>query len=523
MMIFRSTFGLFFCLLGVLSVYSQRNDYYTFGNQFTLNAQHDTIGSPNHFSIYPAIHNGEWHSNLGLDHVRLGLKSKDQHKHKWGIHAYPILTQTVGVQGADEDKIFHQTELGIGIKVKHGTRFYAEWNVANAYHKLLSSEKRYTDNIGVLSGIGAVGSKNQNLYQSSFNTGYIQYSPSKHFALQIGRGKHFWGEGYRSVVWSDVSAPFNYFRINTTFWKVKYTNLFTQLDFYSDRSTSNPIKSRKYTTSHLFSINLTKRINIGVFETIVWNNGDSLTKRSIEPHYLNPIIFYRPVEFSLGSSDNALLGMLGSYRISNRVKLYGQILLDEFLLKEIRANRGWWGNKYALQGGLKCYNLFKKEGLGLVLEGNITRPFTYAHIRRDQNYANLGEPIANPLGSNYAEGILILNHSKDRLYSELKVTVAKKGLDLIDTIAQGGDLNQSNENRVREFNNDYFQGDETNLLTVQATCSYLIGHQNNLSLFLEAGYYKASSNFGKDLSNGWIELGIRTALFSKYRDALFYK
>ena len=38
--------------------------------------------------------------------------------------------------------------------------------------------------------------------------------------------------------------------------------------------------------------------------------------------------------------------------------LYGNIIFDEFLLSEFRENRGWWGNKYGVQFGLKCFDLF---------------------------------------------------------------------------------------------------------------------------------------------------------------------
>ena len=58
---------------------------------------------------------------------------------------------------------------------------------------------------------------------------------------------------------------------------------------------------------------------------------------------------------------------------------YGQVLFDEFYLKELRAANGWWANKYGIQIGYKTFDLLNIKGLGLQTEFNTVRPYTYSH------------------------------------------------------------------------------------------------------------------------------------------------
>jgi hypothetical protein len=57
--------------------------------------------------------------------------------------------------------------------------------------------------------------------------------PSKNFDLQLGYGKNFIGDGYRSLLTTD--GPYPYFKLNTTFWKIKYTNTYMWLKMFGLR------------------------------------------------------------------------------------------------------------------------------------------------------------------------------------------------------------------------------------------------------------------------------------------------
>ena len=62
---------------------------------------------------------------------------------------------------------------------------------------------------------------------------------------------------------------------------------------------------------------------------------------SFDINYLNPIILLRPVEFSLNSPDNILLGLNIRYDLFSSSYIYSQIVLDEFSLTELRKDKGF--------------------------------------------------------------------------------------------------------------------------------------------------------------------------------------
>jgi hypothetical protein len=57
------------------------------------------------------------------------------------------------------------------------------------------------------------------------------------------------------------------------------------------------------------SINIGKKLNLGVFELVAFSPDDSASTDHFRMDYLNPVIFYRAIEQQNGSTDNVLLGM----------------------------------------------------------------------------------------------------------------------------------------------------------------------------------------------------------------------
>ena len=199
----------------------------------------------------------------------------------------------------------------------------------------------------------------------------VEYNLSKHIEISLGHGRHFIGSGIRSLFLSDFSAPHFFLQINTNVWKLHYQNLFTELSPESLGDQGNHLIEKKYMAAHYLSINLKKNWNVGIFESVVFAR-----KSGFELQYLNPVILYRFIEHSLGSPDNVFIGLHSNVLLANKFSLYGQMLLDEFILKEFFSSKGWWGNKYAFQVGCKYINAFNIQNLYLQLEYNQVRPYT---------------------------------------------------------------------------------------------------------------------------------------------------
>ena len=57
---------------------------------------------------------------------------------------------------------------------------------------------------------------------------YVSYRSDKFFSVQFGHGKHFIGDGYRSLFLSDNSFNYPYLMIQTDLGKIQYTNLYAE-------------------------------------------------------------------------------------------------------------------------------------------------------------------------------------------------------------------------------------------------------------------------------------------------------
>ena len=187
---------------------------------------------------------------------------------------------------------------------------------------------------------------------------------------------------------------------------------------------------QKFATYHHLSYNATKWLNVGLFESIVWQGGDtSGTRRGFDVNYLNPIIFYRPVEFSRGSPDNVLIGLNFKALILKKYQLYGQIILDEFSMNEVKAGNGWWANKQGVQVGWKFYDFLGIRNLTWQNELNYVRPYTYGHFTADQSYTHYAQSLAHPLGANFIENVQFLRYRYKRLGIQAKINLIQYGAD----------------------------------------------------------------------------------------------
>ena len=124
---------------------------------------------------------------------------------------------------------------------------------------------------------------------------------------------------------------------------------------------------------------------------MIWTDTND---RGFDMYFVNPIIFYRAVEFaSSARTGNALLGLTFKYKWNNQVNLYGELLIDEFSTESVKAGGNSWKNKFAYQLGVKYFNAFKVDNLLLQLEYNHVRPYVYSHSDPLTNYGHANQSL----------------------------------------------------------------------------------------------------------------------------------
>ena len=314
--------------------------------------------------------------------------------------------------------------------------------------------------------------------------GGITYAATRHINVQLAHDRNFIGNGYRSLILSDYSAPYFFLKLNTRVWKFNYQNLFAELTARRGLSELDTLYPKKYLALHHLSFDVTDNFNIGLFESEV-SGGRG---RGLELQYLNPVIFYRAIEQNVGSTDNALLGLDFKWNIAHRGQLYGQLVLDEFKLSEIRAGNGWWANKQAVQLGGKLLDVAGIRNLDLQVEVNFIRPYTYQHETVYTDYQHYQQPLAHPAGANLTEVLGVLSYQPaPRLSLVAKAFYTVQGLDARATSPTafnnyGGNPLLSYNTRLMEYGNRTGQGDKSRLLHFDFTGTY----QPRLNLFVDA-------------------------------------
>jgi len=363
-------------------------------------------------------------------------------------------------------------------------------------------------------GIKLFGDKG---FDYSWASAYISYTPSKYFNIQFGHGKNFFGDGYRSLLLSDNAFNYPYLKIATDVWRIKYVNLYAEFQDLKSSHSYDLGYRKKYGTFHYLDISVTKRLNVGIFESIIWQAEDSTGFRGFDINYLNPVIFIRPVEFSLGSPDNALMGLNISYRLFKNYFIYGQFVLDEFKLKEVTSGNGWVGNKQAFQAGIKIFDFLNIEKLYFQSEFNYVRPYMYSHRSSLQNYGHYNEALAHPVGANFWESVTIFKYSYKRIFAEYKFNYILYGSDSTNNSNFGKDIFKSYENYQNEYGNFVGQGIKTHLIYNDFKISYLINPNTNLNFTL--GITQRSEKTDIINKNSFfVYAGIRTNLHNFYYD-----
>lgn len=407
------------------------------------------------------------------------------------FHINPVLYLSVGKDSESEDLLFLNTrgvELRGMVDRKVGFYLFMTDNQTRipTYVSKTVTNDRGNGSYPVIPHEGFwKGFEDTGGYDFFQARGYISFEATKHINMQFGHDRTFIGNGFRSLIYSDHAPPSLFLKTNVKVWKLNYlfqlNRMVADVVGSSNGLSSSKKYNDKYVALHHLSINIGKKLNIGVFESVVFNRNDST---SFEFGYLNPIIFYRAIEQQFGSSDNVIIGMDFKWNIVKGVSAYGQFVLDEFKLEHIKASDGWWANKYGIQVGVKYFGAFGVSNFDLQAETNIVRPYTYSHGTPNGNYSSYLQPIAHPLGANFKEFIGLVRYQPlPRLHLTGKLIYAKMGRDTTG-VNWGGDILKNNSTHEKEYGNTIAQGVKNDLFIGTFTASWQLAH----NMFIDASF-----------------------------------
>ena len=543
----RFIFSFILVLMAGLHVSAQHANL-LLGNNYSSNFNHLIYNNSNyHTSFKPIIK-----SDLNFDIDSILEKKSVSDYSDWYLRK--LLSEHCIVLKGDDYKVFASpiVNLSKGKEINEGkntftnTRgFLIEGNLGkqisffSSFVENQSVFPNYVDNFikknMIVPGQGYARIFKKTGFDYAMSSGYVSYRANKMFAVQFGHGKHFIGDGYRSLLLSDNTFNYPYLRLQTMFWKVQYTNLYAEfqdINYFLNNGLDNYDQmgyAKKYMSAHYLSTNITKKLNISLFESIIWRMNHAPGSNGFDINYLNPIAMLRPIEFSLNSPDNVLIGVNIKYKLPLSSYLYGQLVLDEFSLNDLKETNGFWANKVGYQLGFRIFNALKVENLTFQTEYNYVRPYTYAHHNPQQNYAHYNQPLAHPLGANFSEFLLTINYRWKRWEADGKIIFAKYGGSIEnDPTSYGNDVHESTgafeeangfiyTGRPSDFGIEMYQGNLTIGDVRNLNIAYVINPKSNLKINL--GFtLRDFKNEESEIKTQFINFGIISDLFNHYYD-----
>ncbi|NNK82589.1 MAG: gliding motility protein RemB, partial [Flavobacteriaceae bacterium] len=202
-----------------------------------------------------------WKRKLLNEHL-VQIKGKD-----YWFTVDPIFDLQVGKDtDADFNSTFNNTR-GIFIQGGLGKKLSFSASVYESQGRFAQYYNQYAESLGkpgsetevaVIPGRGISKRFKDDAYDYPVAEGYLSFTPSKHFNIQFGHGKNFIGDGYRSLLQSDVASPSPFFKLSTKFWKIKYTNTWMWLKDIRTDAVSDKAFLTKYMANHYLSWNVSK-------------------------------------------------------------------------------------------------------------------------------------------------------------------------------------------------------------------------------------------------------------------------
>lgn len=369
---------------------------------------------------------------------------------------------------------------------------------------------QYTQGTGVLPGEGRVKNFEERSFDFAWAQGNVSWGPRPWLNVQFGQGRHFVGNGYRSVLLADNNFPYPYLKLSaiTNNQRFQYSTINAKFQDVNDpedrlptgQSSESLFYWKRASFKHL-SVNLGPA-QLGLFEATIWRNIDPLGVRPFNAMELVPVIGVTTVMNGFGGDHKQLVGLDAKYRITDKFFVYGQFALDDPEKQ-----------RYAWQGGFQWFDLLRRD-LHLLVEHNSATPFAYSSTRTRGSYSQFNQPLAHLLGAGFEETNVIVDYGiQQKFWLRAHASLATFTADTAATTVSGSNI----------FDTRPAAGPDS--LIAQRTRGWLdlsfswrFNHNQNTSLSIGA-ITRDLSGASSDIQNShYFYVCLRTGLFNRYHD-----
>ncbi len=369
------------------------------------------------FKVFKYISEDPFLDKVFFDHL-IDIKSKTK---KYRLSVDPILNIELGRDYNDTMKrILSTNTRGFIASGSIGKDFYFESMLAENQSYFPNYVETQNNKSFVVPGQGRWKPYKVRGYDYAFSSGFFSYQVCKNLNIQAGHGKQKIGNGYRSLLLSDNAFNYPYVRITQQWFKgrLQYTNIYASLMNLDSASTKIPpnterLYQKKGASFQQLSLNITKWLNIGFFQGMIWQVGDKNNVQHLDWQFFNPVIYTNLAYYGLNNKNNILVGGDLNIKITKRMSLYAQFMADDL------SNTRSTGNAVGYQVGLKCFDVFKVKNWFFqaeyndVAESSYTSPLTANGL--NQSYSQYNQNLAYTPGYG-KELVLITDYKYHRVF-----------------------------------------------------------------------------------------------------------
>jgi hypothetical protein len=423
---------------------------------------------------------------------------------KFSISADPLFNFSYGHMNDDSRPYYHNIR-GALLYGNLKQKLFFESSVLECQSRFPMYLSDFIFSSDVVPGMGQGRRFGKGGFDYSIAHGFLEFAVSSRFQISLGTGKLFAGDGYRSLLLSDVSFNYPYLHINYNLKQWHFSKIFAvtmsdtlPLDAYG-------VRTKRLSSFDIISYTPASFFEVSLFDAFVYHYPNLKKSISLDPAYFNPVIFS-----NLLSNDSTFASLAG---INIRLNIFRNVCLYHQIAISNPHYLGISNRRLAVQTGIKFYNFLTINNLYLQAEYNWSGRDTYVSSDSLLNYSNYNQPLAHPLGNNFREEILRGSYRYRRFDFGCQYTWSEYGSKNISKLPK-----KSRFVSEIQYNNPFIsQGPHAVVHYYAANISYIINFHSNRKI--EAGFVKRTANYDSGKIDSEIfYFSFKTDLYNFYPD-----
>jgi hypothetical protein len=395
----------------------------------------------------------------------------------------------------DTSWIFNNTR-GFRIQGDIGKKVSFQTMLLENQSRFAAYVNQFADSMGVVPGQGRTKDFKGDGFDYNASHGWVSISPIQQLNLQIGHGKHFIGHGYRSMLLSDNASNYPFLKATGFLLKgkIQYSWLYAGLQSLERLPLGEVPESlfrEKSGSFYYLSFIPLPMVEIGLFESVIWERWDSSGTKPLDGKIFIPVIGINTALNGFSSANNVLVGLNLKIKPRDGLALYGQLAVDDPAKERL-----------AYQCGIMVYDFLIRH-LHAQLEYNRASKGMYTSPEGIQGFWHMNQSMAHPLGNQFEEVVGLLNYRYNRLLFQGKVNY-----QVFDSSPGGSVMTNPEEIHLEQVASNWI---------TDFSLGIMVNPKTNLNLTI--GWLKRDWSLSHlDHQTDWVYVSLRSSLFNQYYD-----